>query len=235
MDGEALGSGRTTAGVVRIGDTVRRPILHDAAFAHACLRHLERAGFASVPRFLGIDAAGREILSYLPGSVPADLGDYADDQLRAAAGLLRRFHDATADMPAVRAGGFEVACHNDWAPTNTVFREGMPVGMIDFDTVRPGLRLWDLGYAAFTWLCLGDEDFPVDDQLRRLELFADAYGRDACTAAQIAIHALARQTALAASTRARGKTEIADWAAACAAWTALGIVERLVPTGYSRP
>lgn len=149
--------------------------------------------------------------------------------------LLRRFHDATTDMPAVRAGGFEVACHNDWAPTNTVFLNDVPMAMIDFDTARPGERLWDLGYSAFTWLDLGNDDHAPAEQIRRLSAFAAAYGHAACTVSRIAVYALTRQVALAASTRARGKIEIAEWAASCADWTALNIVERLLPTGYPRP
>ncbi|WP_426268133.1 hypothetical protein [Sphingomonas sp. DC6300-1] len=127
--------------MVRIGNTMRRPIMRDAGFGHACLLHLEKIGFRHAPRFRGIDDAGREVLSFIPGVVPSDLGAYSDDQLAAAANLLRGFHDATADMPAIQAAGFEVACHNDWTPTNTVFVDDMPAAMIDFDTVQPGERL----------------------------------------------------------------------------------------------
>lgn len=234
MNGQPLSGGRSTRGVVRIGNTVRRPIMRDARFGHACLLHLESIGFPHAPRFQGIDEGGREILSFIPGVVPSDLGSYSDDQLAAAANLLRRFHDATAAMPAIRAGGFEVACHNDWAPTNTVFADDLPVAMIDFDTAQPGERLWDLGYSAFTWLDLGNYDHAPAEQVRRLGVFSAAYGHVECTVSRIAAYALTRQTVLAASTRARGKIEIAEWAASCADWTALNIVERLMPTGYSR-
>ncbi len=233
MEGQRLTGGRTTQGVVRIGDTVRRPIMRDAAFGHDCLLHLERAGFSQAPRFLGVDEAGREMLSFIPGSVPAELGWYTDAQIDMAATLLRRFHDATATMPLVKESGFEVACHNDWAPTNTVFLADEPVAMIDFDTARPGERLWDAGYSAFTWLDLGNDDLSVDDQIHRLGVFAQGYGRVECTVARLAVYAVVRQTALAASTRARGKLDIAEWAASCASWTALNIVEQLLPTGYS--
>lgn len=234
MKSQCLTGGRTTHGVVRIGETVHRPILRDAGFAHDCLLHLERVGFCQAPRFLGIDEAGREILSFIPGSVPADLGEYTDDQVRMAAALLRRFHDATASMPLVKDGGFEVACHNDWAPTNTVFVDNEPVAMIDFDTARPGARLWDAGYSAFTWLDLGNDEHSADDQIRRLNVFVEGYDRPDCTVAGLAVYAVARQTTLAASARARGKRKTAAWAANCATWTVLNIIERLSPTGYLR-
>lgn len=233
MESQLLSGGRVTQGVVRIGDTVRRPITRDAVFKHECLRHLERVGFSQAPRFLGIDDVGREILSFITGSVPADLGEYTDAQINMAATLLRRFHDATADMPLVKESGFDVMCHNDWAPTNTVFRNNAPIAMIDFDTAQPGERLWDAGYSAFTWLDLGNDDYSADAQIRKLGAFAAGYGWAACTVARLAVYAVARQTTLAASTRARGKHDIAEWASSCASWTALNIVERLLPTGNS--
>lgn len=231
--GQRLTDGYATPGVVRIGDTVRRPIMRDTAFGRDCLLHLEHVGFSHTPRFLGVDEAGREILSFIPGSVPADLGWYTDAQIGMAAALLQRFHDATTTMPFIKESSFEVACHNDFSPTNTVFMADEPIAMIDFDTAQPGERLWDAGYSAFTWLDLGNDDYSADEQIRRLGIFAQGYGWSACMVGPLAVYALARQTALAASTRMRGKLDIADWATSCATWTALNIVERLLPTGYS--
>ena len=225
-----LTGGRVTAGVVRVGDTVRRPIRGDRSDVHKLLKHLEAQGFDAAPRFLSIDAQNREILSFLPGEVPPDLAHFEDVQLATAARLLRRFHDATEDFAAATDPQAEVICHNDWGAHNAVFRDGLPYGIIDFDTIAPGLRLWDLGYSAFSWLDLGNTDYSGDEQVRRLVVFADGYGLAGCGPAQIAAHALARQTALAASGRRRGMGEMADWAAEAAAWTATNLVERLLPT-----
>jgi hypothetical protein len=85
-----LTGGRNTAGVVRFGDTVRRPLRGDHNWAHGLLTHLEEQGFDGSPRFLGIDERDREIMSYLPGDVPSDLGHFAEFQLAAAGALLRR-------------------------------------------------------------------------------------------------------------------------------------------------
>jgi len=203
----------------------------DRSVAQALLRHLEAHGFEATPRLLGIDSEGREILSYLPGDVPLDLGHYDDATLRAAATLLRRFHDATAAFPDVQATGAEVMCHNDWGPPNAVFVDGVPTGIIDFDTVKPGLRLWDLGYSAFSWLDLGYDAYTGEQQIERLGVFADGYGRDACSAESIAAFAVARQTALSATGKAKGQTAMADWAAAAATWTVANVTEKLLPTG----
>ncbi len=230
--GTPLTGGRITAGVVRIGDTVRRPLSADRTQVHALLVHLEDKRFAGTPRFAGIDDENREILSYLDGETPTGLGPYADPQLAAAAALLRRFHDATADFPAVRQSGAEVMCHNDWGPPNAVFCDGLPFGLIDFDTLAPGMRLWDLGYSAFAWLDLGNKDYSGGEQLRRLTVFAQGYGLAQCTPAAIAVTAVARQTALAVSGRLGDKPEMAAWAADAAEWTIRNLTEKLAPTGY---
>ena len=51
--------------VACVGDTVRRSVGPWSKASHAVLKHLERVGFDGAPRFLGIDAQGREVLSYL--------------------------------------------------------------------------------------------------------------------------------------------------------------------------
>jgi hypothetical protein len=68
----ALAGGFGTPGVVRVGATVRRPPGENAAFVHALLRHLERVGFTGAPRLLGLDEAGREILTFVEGEVVHD-------------------------------------------------------------------------------------------------------------------------------------------------------------------
>ena len=40
-------------------------------------------------------------------------------------------------------------CHNDFAPYNLAFRDGLPVGAIDFEAASPGPRAWDLAYLAY--------------------------------------------------------------------------------------
>lgn len=173
-----LRGGRVTPGVVRVGDTVRRSPKPNAALVRLLLGQLAEHGFDAAPRYLGCDDAGREVFSFLAGEVPPELDpEVPDDTLAAAAALIRRFHDATAGTAI--AGESEVICHNDLSPCNFVFRDGEPVGIIDFDEAAPGRRLQDLGYAAFLWLNLGTDGAPVPEQARRMSLFCHAYGIDA--------------------------------------------------------
>ena len=202
--------GRTTAGVVRIGDTVRRPITEHATFVHALLDHLEARGFGGAPRFLGIDSAGRETLSFISGSVPAELGAFSDDQIAAAGRLLRQLHEATLDSPL--RDGHEVLCHGDASPCNCVFVDGTPVAFIDFDNAHPGSRLDDLGYAAWLWLDIGNDELPADRQGRRIADVFRSYGL-ACGLALDSI--VASQAGLAARADSPG---VREWADRCRVW-----------------
>jgi len=178
MDETRLHGGRVTKGVVRVGDTVRRPTKANSPFVRDLLCSLEARGFDGAPRYLGVDEQGREMFSYLEGDVPSELDPaISDDALVAAAQLIRRFHDATAG--SALAGEHETVCHNDLSPCNFVFRHKLPVAIIDFDAAAPGPRLSDLGYAIFLWLNLGTDGPEPDDQTRRITLFCSAYGKAA--------------------------------------------------------
>jgi aminoglycoside phosphotransferase (APT) family kinase protein len=169
---------------------------------HEYLRHLESAGFAGAPRVHGIEG-DREVLSFLPGEVAADpawqpghghrLPSYTRsiEALRAAARLLRRLHDGSAGFepvntryrfhPHAPAPG-EVICHGDLGPWNTVYRDGLPVAFIDWDSAGPASPLTDLAAAAWAFVPLAPAeqlaeagfDRP-DDMAGRLGEFLAAY------------------------------------------------------------
>jgi hypothetical protein len=190
-------TGGNLSAVWRRGDTVRRPAGPWTPTVHALLRHLEAVGFDGAPRALGIDARGREVLSYLEGEVPAypvAAPLWSEQVLIGVAGLLRRLRDATAGFRPPAAmwrhgagapGGGEVVCHNDIAHYNTVFAAGRPVAFIDWDFAAPGPRVWDLVNAAYRFVPLTREEharvlgvpLPVD-RPGRLRRFCDAYGLD---------------------------------------------------------
>ena len=200
-----LSGGRVTQGVVRVGDTVRRPRQPNAPLVRALLGRLEELGLAFAPRYLGVDAEGREMLSYLEGEVPDELdAGFSDATLAAAARLIRRYHDVTAG--SLLAAGCEVVCHGDLSPCNTVFRAGLPVALIDFDNAAPGTRLDDLGYALFLWLNLGTDGADPAEQAGRMSVFCDAYG----VAAGPAIVAAISSAVAANIERLRAESRLAD-------------------------
>jgi Ser/Thr protein kinase RdoA (MazF antagonist) len=200
-----LPKGDVTEGVVRVGDTVRRPRQEQSPFVAAYLGHLERQGFDGAPRFLGVDDRGRDVLDFLPGDVPGAPPEpwACTDAVVADVGrLLRRLHDASAgwvpppeltwfgrdrvapDLPLelARLGEPpELVAHCDVTPQNTVFRGGRPVALVDFDLARPTRRLLDVLNTAMWWVPL---QAPPDrapaqrdvDVPARLTAFLDAYG-----------------------------------------------------------
>lgn len=162
-EGERVFVGGTTPGVVRVGDTVRRPVHGRWRYVHAVLRHLEAVGFPGAPRVLGFDEQGREIVSYIEGRVIREAAELSEPQLRSAAELIRDFHDATAGTEL--ADGGEVALHSDLGPHNTVFDGDRAAGLIDWDEgVRPGPRVCDVGHAVWCFADIGEGGGPIPAQ-----------------------------------------------------------------------
>ena len=175
---ELLAGGRQTQGVVRLRDTVRRPMGPHSEFVHELLRYLEDFGFEGAPRLLGVDGRGREILTFIEGGVLHDPAVYSpsDAMLTKAAELIRRFHDATAGSRL--AGDAEIVCHNELGPHNTVFAGDVPIAFIDWDDAAPGTRLFDLANAIWSFADVGEAGGSMASQARRIRLMCDAYGWD---------------------------------------------------------
>jgi Phosphotransferase enzyme family len=184
-----------TGDAIRVGDTMRRPAQPWSASVQAVLAHLQAAGVTCVPRPLGFDELGRDLVGYVPGAVwdyPLPELVWRDSTLVGAARLLRRCHDATTSFEAPADARWmlampadlpvEVVCHNDFAAYNVVFGDEGPIGVIDWETAAPGARVWDVAYAAYRFVPLSC-DAPAElgtvaTQARRLALFCDAYGLD---------------------------------------------------------
>ena len=198
----------------RVGNTVRKPGAAWDIGVQALLRHLEAVGFDGAPRALGTDEKGRSIVSFVTGDAPGypmPAYVWSGQTLVAAARLLRAYHDATIGFTAPSDPGWqgaappgmaEVVCHNDVAPYNVVFRDRLPVALIDFEMAAPGPRIWDVAYAAYRFVPLrapADEAPPLtpDEQGRRLALFLDAYGAS-FTAGDLLEEVLERLAALRA-------------------------------------
>src|ERR1700730_10240509 len=167
-EGELLTGDGVTQGIVRIGDTVRRPLRPFSLTVQAYLAHLRDAGVTGAPLASGVDEQGRDMLSFAPGDVPRTPlppETAGDDVLVALARLIRALHEASAGWvppPDAVWGGTpanvgriaeraELVSHRDYYPGNVVFRDGLPVALIDFDLAYPTARLYDIATASRYW------------------------------------------------------------------------------------
>lgn len=177
-----LGGGASGLGVVRVGETVRRPPRYVTPTMRDVLQHLERAGFDAAPRWLGVDEQKRDILTWIDGDTfvergrmhpyigePPDRITFGDEQLAAVFALLRRYHD-TFDG--------ELICHGDYGPWNLVWRDRMPAAIIDFDNAYPGDPADDVGYALRMFVSYGFGPWTAEESVRRTRVALAAYGRD---------------------------------------------------------
>ena len=215
--------------VVRIGDTVRRPLQPWSASVHELLLHLEAIGFPYTPRVRGIDDEGREVLTYIDGeSGTAGWAKVVDERgLVAMARLLREYHDAVRGFrPTAEAGwagftgGGEIVLHGDFGPWNLDWSGTRPIGIIDWDYAWPGRPIHDVAYALEYVVPFRDDElcrrwlaYPdVPDRRRRLELFAEAYGLESSSG--LVDEVLAQQQAVWERARrlaARGAQPQAEW------------------------
>lgn len=202
---ETLLEGGNINEVLRVGNTVRRPLKSWSYTIHRLLNHLEKNTFAEAPRFYGIDENNREILSFIPGETAVEFPRVkaymlSNEVLADIASILKKLHDITSlfkryvndewmltypgDLPE------EVICHNDCAPYNVVFSQEKVRGIIDFDTACPGPRMWDIAYTLYTFVPLGRFQYhPSTDNMfnyeyskhginrkERIRIFLEAYG-----------------------------------------------------------
>ncbi|WP_332602076.1 phosphotransferase [Arthrobacter sp. S2(2024)] len=193
--------GDVTEGLVRVGDTVRRPVSDASARVRRLLDFLQSAGFQGAPRFLGIDDSGRDTLSFVPGDTagrpwPSWVAD--ESSAISVARLVRAYDDAVQPLgvpgwaraddaadplgcPGSIAGPATFLAHMDITPENVVFRDGTAVALIDFDLLRPATRSEEVANLLLwwgAWMPVADRD-PVMrgvDAASRAAMLVDAYG-----------------------------------------------------------
>lgn len=182
--------------IIRDFDVVYRPAHEWTVHVHDFLDYLHDSGFNQVPYPKGVTEDFKEIVSFVEGEVFNEKLPQlvkSDTVLIEFAMFIRRYHDLGAKYVEGLKGDekwmlpvqtrVETMCHGDLAPYNTAILEGSISGLIDFDTLHPGSRLWDLAYALYRWIPLMSNNNPENfgselDKSRRINLFMEAYGRD---------------------------------------------------------
>lgn len=174
--------GGNVGGAIRVGETVRRQRGSWTPAVHALLEYLHDR-VPGIPRVLGEDEKGREVLSYLPGHVvDVDTELLTDGQLVSLLRWTRGFHDAAADFTHHGPWRFfpvpdpTLICHNDIAPYNACFDGDELTGIFDWDLAGPSTPLLELAFIA--WNCVPlYRDIGAGPAAERLTLIAASYGR----------------------------------------------------------
>jgi len=177
-----LVGGATAEGIIRIGDTVRRPPEHCTPLMREVLLHLEQVRFDAAPRWLGFDERGRGVLSWVDGETFTNRGQmhpyigdppsrvtFSDEQVAAVMRLLRRYHDTF---------GGDVICHGDFGPWNIVWRQEFPSAVIDFDNAYRGDAADDVAYALRMFVGYGFALADPAELVRRTRVAMGAYDAD---------------------------------------------------------
>ena len=176
--------GNATVGIVRVGDTVRRPARPWSMSIDALLGHLDTVGFDGAPRAMGYDDRGRQILSFVEGYVSADPSDLDLERVFEVGELISQLHEALSSFRPPSAAVWnvlitpdqeELVCHHDLAPWNLV-RTPDRLTFIDWDGAGPGSRLGDLAYAAHGFVPLSPRSGLTDAvAAQRLRALVDGY------------------------------------------------------------
>lgn len=184
MQESELPRGSTNRGlVVRVGDTIRRPRSAGSGLVEALLLHLEDVGWRCAPRFLGIDDADRQVLTFVRGRTHRQPPWQTDDvhnaaQLGHLAALLRTLHEATATFrpPSEESSKRPLPLlgstwtHGDPGYPNVVYDDEAVVGLIDWEFAGAADPLCDL--AALLAVSVRGPRPDADDHVRRAKAVA---------------------------------------------------------------
>lgn len=189
---QPLSGGNATEGVVRVGETVRKPWGPTTAAVHELMRTVAAAG-VDVPALLGRDEQGRQVQEFVPGPLAMDSPAPTGAELRRVGAMLRAIHDAsesfTPSAPTpwepllpVPGGGEDLICHGDLTPWNLLLGERWV--FIDWDGAAPSTRLWDLAYSAQAFT-LNDPSARPAEAAADLAALIDGYGAGAALRDQL--------------------------------------------------
>lgn len=174
--------------ISRVGDRVCRPTNSWTPTVHDFLKFLNDHGADFVPIPYGIDG-DKEFVSFIQGDVyndPYPKIFTEDVMIISAAKLLSRFHelskryikniDNKSKWMLSPVHPIEMICHGDFAPYNTVIVDEKATALIDFDTIHPGPKIWDVSYAIYRWISFIDDDEEnFAENMRKIKLFLATY------------------------------------------------------------
>lgn len=169
---------------------VRRPVYAWTESVHVLLRHLHARGLP-VPRVL--DGRDGDLLEYIEGE-QVHPHRWSEEGLVAVAQLVARLHAAAREFsPPENAvwqpwylrelGEPSLCCHGDIAPWNVITRDGLPIGLIDWEFAGPLDPLYELARVCWLFVQLYDDDLrekydlpSAGERAGQVRMMLDAYG-----------------------------------------------------------
>ncbi len=189
-------SGGRSGKIYKNKDFVIRPANIWTKDVHKFLNFMLEKGANFVPKPYKITDKNEEIISFIPGDVfnyPLPPNLLKDNILISSAKLLLKFHNFGEQYINNLFGNecwmlskqypIETMCHGDFAPYNVTIVNDCATGIIDFDTLHPGFKMWDISYAIYRWVPFKNPNNPdsngtLSDHIRKAKIFLDTYGTD---------------------------------------------------------
>lgn len=172
--------------ITKKGNTIYKSKPYNIQTIKRFLKYMEAYNL-NIPKYLG-ETSDKIHLSYVNGnSIHSNTYNITFekrmDMISSAAKLLATYHTATENFPVLKEDRYflsykgslknDVICHNDFAPYNLTFEDYKAVGIIDFDTICPAPREWDIAYALYRFILI---DKNMNNKYRELiELFLKEY------------------------------------------------------------
>lgn len=178
--------------VYRRKNVVIRPVEQSSAYVHSLMEHFFKKGLP-VPRALESEDPEFEAVEYIEGERVHPY-KWTDEALFKIGTLVKKLHEASdtyrPDTSAAwkpwylrEIGKPEVYSHGDIAPWNIITKDGMPVGIIDWEFAGPIDPIVELARVCWLFPQLFDDDIAAMYDLpspvkraKQVRIITDAYG-----------------------------------------------------------